>query len=195
MPADQQPEEAASRVPAAAAGFAGSLAQTRIYGRGAQLRGAAAEQAQSGKDATEQGQPETDPAAAGPDAGHETAAMSAAHGEPSAAMQAASLADPPSGGAVDRPPAEVEEPWAETAVGRMTRSLDDPDLEAELLSGAPRGGHTSAAVEDADLSVSSEVVVACSELDSAAAAARLAQGQQLDLPVVVPPAPGIGPGL
>lgn len=164
MPAtEQQPEEAATRPAAAAASFAGSLAQTKVYGRGIQQRAGAAGKPQPNR-------PQTDTS---------TPARGDARQQP----------------AVDQATAEAEVPWAERAVDGLTRSLDDPETEAEIRVGAPGSGRPDEAAQLEGPPVSAEAFLACSERDAAAAAARLAQGQLLEPPPMAPPPPGMAPGL
>lgn len=181
MPSDPQPEEAASKAPAAAASAAGSLAQTSIYGRGAQLRAHAAAERQSDRQKpTEQDRSQTDPGAPEPGTAPEQAP-----GQHTPAANAGT---------------EV----TERAVGRLDRSLDDPAVSAELVTGGRTGGGRmpadaaepggGAAVHETEPEVSSEVLQACTEHDAAAAQARLVRGQ-LDPPVPGPSVPAPGPGM
>jgi hypothetical protein len=171
MPTDPQPEEATTKPVAAAAGFAGSLAQTLTYGRGARVRADTTGSRQPGQQRpTEQDRSQTDAAAA-------------EHGIPpehAAGQQT-------SGTYV-----------SEQAVGRLDRPLDDPTVEAELLfnglagSGTPT---TNAATGLTLPAVSSDLIVAASAQDAAAAQLRMALSQLPEPPSVVPPAPGLGPAL
>lgn len=178
MPTEQQPEEAATKLPAAAASAAGSYVQTQMYGRAFRQRPDSTARA---KDA-----PATD-------------GQTPSSGRPAARQRSQS--------AMPKRPGEA--PGTSTAED----APDWPDME-ELLyyvnegreEGVPTGldqGLPGEAPADmgtpepglAEPEVSAEVFVACSEQDAAAARARLVQGQQLELPPVVPPVPGMAPGL
>jgi hypothetical protein len=175
MPTDPQPEEAATKPLAAAASAAGSYAQIQMYGRGARQRGDGRAEKQQ---PAEQDRPQTEPTPAGGEGA-----------EPETPSQTPTIAE------VDKPVSEAEVPWAERAVGRLTRSLDDPTLEAEILAGAPPGGHANTAAGEGGPAVASDTIVAASAQDAAAAQARMAQSRLLEPPPVAPPAPGLGPAL
>jgi hypothetical protein len=163
MPTDPQPEEATSRPVAAAASFAGSLAQTLTYGREARLRADATGTRQSGQQrAAELDRSQTDAATAEHGTAPEHAAV------------------------------------AEQAVGRLDRPLDDPTVEAELLLNGLAGidtPTTGAATKLSMPAVSSDLIVAASAQDAAAARSRIALSQLPEPPPVVPPAPDLGPAL
>ena len=172
MATDTQPEEAASRAPAAAAGFAGSLAQTKVYGRGAQMRAAASATRQADRQhATEQDRPQTNA------------------GTPDPAGQQA-------------PEANLGAELTERAVGRLDRSLDDPAADAELRSDGPAGEGTAlldaaepGGTATAEPVVPGEMIVAASAHDATEAQARMARSLLPEPLPIAPPAPGLGPAL
>jgi cytoskeletal protein RodZ len=178
MPAEQQPEEAATKLPAAVASAAGSFTQTRMYGRGFRHRGGSTDKEPDDKQkATEQDPAQQATRADSPD-------------------QPAQPAPAPAGDDVDPAPGRSPVQWGE--VGQLTASLDDPAAQAALLSGTPAGGSgvdQDPAAQVGEPDVSAEMLATCSAQDAAAAQARLVQGQQLELPPVAPPAPGMAPGL
>jgi hypothetical protein len=102
MPADQQPEEAATRPVAATASAAGSFAQTTMWGRrGSQSTGRDRQPPQNGQAAQEPEKQDRTPA-----------------------EQAAPATSPAETAAVD-----IGAELAERAGGGLVRSLDDPDAQ------------------------------------------------------------------
>jgi hypothetical protein len=187
---DQHPEEAATKVPAAAASFAGSLAQTRMYAwRGRQDPDAKRNGTQTSEQAADdQAEPPTEDTPTQQPAGEDAAAAEQLAAEQLAAEQLAA----------EQLAAEL----TERAVGGLQREL--AELDAANRPAAADAGRAAAPAESSDVppaaggdepAVSDEVVLACGELDAAAAAGRLAQGQLVEPPALAPPAPGIAPGL
>lgn len=181
---EQQPEEAATRPIAAAASAVGSFVQTQMYGRGYRQRTKPAGKEQEGKEqedkqkAAEQEPPETTARPASPEEPLRPVPARGASQRP--------VHDSPAAGADRRP------------VAQLTRPADDPAMLDELLSGTPAGDgglDQDPAARVGEPEVSADMLRACSEQDAAAAQARLVQGQQLELPPVAPPAPGMAPGL
>lgn len=189
MPTEQQPEEAATKLPAAAASAAGSFAQTQMYGRGFRQRPNSTE---PGRQPASGAQPVTGVAKA-PSAGNGLGKAAVAPHTAPRDTERQNVDEAQKAGLQEQTPDEAD---AEVASWLAELGLDGPDpaLEAESLSGAAPACVDSSAGAD-EPALSSEMLAACSAQDAAAARARLVQGQQLELPAVVPPAPGLAPGL
>lgn len=193
MPTEQQPEEAATRLPAAAASAAGSFAQTQMYGRGLRQRPNTTRE----KPAAARQKPETrspSPRPAAPEPGHEVGQASASPSSERAApadTDEALEARPQARNDDMDPTLEDGVPLAGGQAAPSAAAPDSTDAAGQTLT--TETGSQAGAVPG-EPGVSSEMLTACSEQDAAAARARLAQGQQLELPPV-PPAPGWAPGL
>jgi hypothetical protein len=163
---EQQPEDAVTRPAAAAASFAGSFTQTRMYGTALGRRGA------SGKQPGQDGEPAGTAAGTNkPQQGAKTATAPATEppaGDDPELAQLIERLEPPAG--------------HDPKLTRLIQRLEEP-----ATGPAAAGAGDSEAIDP-------ELVAACSAQDVAAAAARLDHGQ-VEPPTPGPAAaPAPGPG-